>query len=364
MEPISMAIMATAGLVSNAYGAYRANKMAVEQGALQDKLANEIAYLEQNAKEIPDYASMVRDRSGMIQNQMANLQVATQAAEFQAEEADIALANTLATTRQVGLGAGGATSLAQAALRSKRDISSSIEQQEARNILLRAQGAQAAEQRRLSEGSRVDTARMAGEQFMFAAREAREVAKLDRTSNLLDQANARAMANKQASQAALAGAIGAAAGAGIGAALGMGSTPKGQSTVGGVTRAAQPFNATGSSPTGETAMASALAKQTEMADILNPRATVVGGLQIEKSSPTGEAVMASALARETEMAKSFNPRALTPSPWGYDPFMVPGAGSNEFNASQAYSNRPSFYTRYTRQGVDQYDPNTLKYYKQ
>jgi hypothetical protein len=58
-----------------------------------------------------------------------------------------------------------------------------------------------------------------------------------------------------------------------------------------------------------------------------------------------------------------NSTFLTPSPWGYNPFMVPGAGSNEFNASQAYPNRPSFYTRYTRQGVDQYDPNTLKYYK-
>ena len=356
--------MAGAQVVGGLITAYQTNRVAKEQERLARGLQSELDALEANRQEIIDPSRNIVDRSGMIQNQMANLQVATQAAEFQAEEADIALANTLATARQTGLGAGGATALAQAALRSKRDISSSIEQQEARNILLRAQGAQAAEQRRLSEGSRVDTARMAGEQFMFAAREAREVAKLDRTSNLLDQANARAMANKQASQAALAGAIGAAAGAGIGAALGMGSTPKGQSTVGGVTRAAQPFNATGSSPTGETAMASALAKQTEMADILNPRATVVGGLQIEKSSPTGEAVMASALARETEMAKSFNPRALTPSPWGYDPFMVPGAGSNEFNASQAYSNRPSFYTRYTRQGVDQYDPNTLKYYKQ
>jgi hypothetical protein len=326
-------------------------------------LQSELDALEANRQEIIDPSRNIIDRSGMIQNQMANLQVATQAAEFQAEEADVALANTLATARQTGLGAGGATALAQAALRSKRDISSSIEQQEARNILLRAQGAQAAEQRRLSEGSRVDTARMAGEQFMFAAREAREVAKLDRTSNLLDQANARAMANKQASQAALAGAIGAATGAGIGAALGMGSTPKGQSTAVGGTKAARPFSATESSPTGETEMASALAKQTEMADILNPRATVVGGIKIETTPLTGEVSMASALARETEMAKSFNPRALTPSPWGYNPLMVPGAGSNEFNASQAYPNRPSFYTRYTRQGVDQYDPNTLKYYK-
>jgi len=336
--------MAGAQVVGGLITAYQTNRVAKEQERLARGLQSELDALEANRQEIIDPSRNIVDRSGMIQNQMANLQVATQAAEFQAEEADVALANTLATARQTGLGAGGATALAQAALRSKRDISSSIEQQEARNILLRAQGAQTAEQRRLNEGERVDRAKMAGEQFTFAAREAREVAKLDRTSNLLDQANARAMANKQASQAAIAGAIGAAAGAGIGAALGMGSTPKGQSTALGGTRAARPFNATESSPTGETAMASALAKQTGMADILNPKPTI-----IKQAPPLGYSLS--------------NSTFLTPSPWGYDPFMVPGAGSNEFNASQAYLNRPSFYTRYTRQGVDQYDPNTLKYYK-
>ena len=218
--------MAGAQVVGGLITAYQTNRVAKEQERLARGLQSELDALEANRQEIIDPSRNIVDRSGMIQNQMANLQVATQAAEFQAEEADIALANTLATARQTGLGAGGATALAQAALRSKRDISSSIEQQEARNILLRAQGAQTAEQRRLSEGSRVDTARMAGDQFMFAAREAREVAKLDRTSNLLDQANARAMANKQASQAALAGAIGAATGAGIGSALGMGGASK------------------------------------------------------------------------------------------------------------------------------------------
>jgi hypothetical protein len=238
MEPISMAIMATAGLVSNAYGAYKANKMAVEQGALQDKLANEIAYLEQNAKEIPDYASMVRDRSGMIQNQMANLQVATQAAEFQAEEADIALANTLATTRQAGLGAGGATSLAQAALRSKRGISASIEQQEARNIMLRAQGAERAQQARLAEGARVDRLTMTGEQLAFSQEEARRMAMLDyRTDRMTAAEDRQAMAMQRRDQmigSALGntagalmgfGAFGAQAQAGMGSSSGVATLP-------------------------------------------------------------------------------------------------------------------------------------------
>ena len=45
---------------------------------------------------------------------------ATKAAEIQIEESDIALANTLDTLRATGASAGGATALAQAALRSKR----------------------------------------------------------------------------------------------------------------------------------------------------------------------------------------------------------------------------------------------------
>jgi hypothetical protein len=64
-----------------------------------------------------------------ITNQYANLGVATQAAEFQAEEADIALANTLDTLRASGFGSGGATALAMAAAKSKKEVSASIESQ-------------------------------------------------------------------------------------------------------------------------------------------------------------------------------------------------------------------------------------------
>jgi len=303
-------------------------------------LQSELDALEANRPEILNLSSQ-------IQNQYSNLQVATQAAEFQAEESDISLANTLATARQTGLGAGGATALAQAALRSKRDISSSIEQQEARNILLRAQGAEKAQTDRIAQANKE-----------FAIRESRSMQALDRTSNLLDQANARAMANKQASQAAIAGAIGAAAGAGIGAALGMGPKPTQASTT-------QP--STSGSTTGRGAEGLRTQTPNSIMDSSGNLKTMEP-LQFTQSlfssgEPTGEAAMAAAFAKDAEAAKVFNPRALTPSPWGYNPLMVPGAGSNEFNARQAYPNRPSFYTRYTRLGVDQYDPNTLKYYK-
>ena len=87
-------------------------------------------------------SGMASDTSGNLKNRYANIGVATQAAEMQIEEADISLANTLDTMRATGASAGGATALAQAALRSKKGVAASIEQQEAQNEKLRAQGEQ------------------------------------------------------------------------------------------------------------------------------------------------------------------------------------------------------------------------------
>ena len=71
--------------------------------------------------------------TGQMKKPFKTIGVATQAAEMQAEEADIALANTLDTMLATGAGAGGATALAQAALKSKQGISAGIEAQEANN---------------------------------------------------------------------------------------------------------------------------------------------------------------------------------------------------------------------------------------
>ena len=100
---------------------------------------------------VTSLASLASDLSGQMSNPFAQLSVATQAAEMQAEEADISLANTLDAMLATGAGAGGATALAQAALRSKRGISASIEQQEANNEKLRAQGEQTLQQNKIAE---------------------------------------------------------------------------------------------------------------------------------------------------------------------------------------------------------------------
>ena len=160
------------------------------------KATAEIASLEKNRQKVinpydnfSNLSSMAKDLSGKMSNPFASLGVSTAAAEMQIEEADIALANTLDTLRATGAGAGGATALAQAALQSKKGVAASIEQQEAANQKLAAQGeerlqqAKTSEQVRvqnvnISEGQRMQTADARGRTFKFNAQERRDVSKM------------------------------------------------------------------------------------------------------------------------------------------------------------------------------------------
>jgi len=159
--------------------------------AQQEKITNNLKSLKNKAKKNinnreKELKNLVKNRQAVINpyanmtNEMANLSVATQAAEFQAEESDIALANTLDAMKASGAGAGGATALAQAALQSKRGISASIQQQEAANQKAAAQGAQ-------------DVARMKaeGEKFAFGITESREQQEIDRAAKELDNEKQR-----------------------------------------------------------------------------------------------------------------------------------------------------------------------------
>ncbi len=186
---------------------------------------------------VKDLSSMAKDLSGNISNPFANLGVATQAAEMQVEEADIALANTLDTLRATGASAGGATALAQAALQSKKGVSASIEQQEAQNEKLRAQGQQQldqlkmAEQQRIqsiqiSEGQRTQAAESAGIQFKFQQDENRNVADLDRASGMLTQQRQMEADANAAKAGALTGIATGLAGLGMGVMSGAGAANK------------------------------------------------------------------------------------------------------------------------------------------
>ena len=185
--------------------------------ALASDYEAQIKQKEATRQEIIDPSDQIRDMSSMITNPFANLQVATQAAEMQAEEADIALATSLDTLTQTGAGAGGATALAMAALRSKQGISASIEQQEAQNSRLRAQGQQQMQGMMMQEAARVQGARMQGAQFVFGAQEQREIQQLDRLSAMMGNQQQAANQYGMAQQQALMSGVGAVAGGLMGA---------------------------------------------------------------------------------------------------------------------------------------------------
>ena len=191
--PLGAIIGAGASIVGGLIGSNSAKKAARAAAREKRRLQKKLDTLEANRQEIINPYQGFENLTSTMSNPFANLGVATQAAEMQAEEADIALANTLDTLVATGAGAGGATALANAALRSKRGVSASIEQQEANNEKLRAQGEQQmqqqkmAEQQRLqgvaiSEGQREQAAEAQGRMYQFETDERRLNADLDRAS--------------------------------------------------------------------------------------------------------------------------------------------------------------------------------------
>ena len=164
---------------------------------------------------VSDLSGLATNLTGQMSNPFSNLSVATQAAEFQAEEADLALASALDTLRATGAGSGGATALAQAALRSKKGISADLQKQESQNEQLRAQGEQNLQQRKvaeeqrmqgigITEGQRIQNAEAQGRAYEFQAQETRDNTELSRL--YADTVSGQAAADQ--ARADSAGAIG------------------------------------------------------------------------------------------------------------------------------------------------------------
>ena len=169
-------------------------------------------------------SDLAEDLSSMISNPFSNLGVATQAAEIQMEQSNLALSNALDSLATTGASAGGATALAQAALASKKGISASIEQQESRNQTLQAQGQARADERKMSEqqrlqgieiseGQRMQSQQAAGKQFTMQMNEQRSMADMDYEAGRESQAMANEAAANRAKSAAWGSAISGIAGA-------------------------------------------------------------------------------------------------------------------------------------------------------
>ena len=222
MTFIAAGIGAAVSIGGSIFGASRAKK--AERRAAEEKRALQREFNAAEASrqdvinpyaDVTSLADMIVDNTGLLSNAYANIGVATQAAEFQAEEADIALANTLDTLMATGASAGGATALAQAALKSKRGVSADIERQEAQNEQLKAQGQQAQERLQMAEAQRVQTAQMGeagrmqqanvlGKEFVYGQKERRETERMNRVQSQIT-GQAQQEANYRSQQASMFG---------------------------------------------------------------------------------------------------------------------------------------------------------------
>ena len=236
MAAVTGAVMSIGGSILGGMGARSAARAAERKAAAA---RSQIKSIENNrAAVINPYAGMesitdmAEDLSNQMSNPFAQLSVATQADEMQAEEADISLANTLDTMLATGAGAGGATALAQAALRSKKGISASIETQESANEKLKAEGEQKLNERQMAEAERMQnigmqdelrlqSAEAQGKAYQFESQEQRDENKMARLSGQAQQASAQA-ASAAAGANSMFGGIASMGGQLLGSALSKG----------------------------------------------------------------------------------------------------------------------------------------------
>ena len=214
-------------LLGSVFGAFSAKKQQRAAEARQAQLQAQLSHLEATRQAVinpyadtKNLSGLATNLSSMVSNPYANLGVATAATSMQIEQTDQALANTLDTLRDTGSGAGGATALAMAALKSKQGVTADIESQEANNEKLKAQGQQQMQQIQLqqtqrmqdvqmSEGQRIQAAQAAGSQFMFQATEQRQQGQLDRVAAQMNGAQAQAVQAQANFTGAITGGISA-----------------------------------------------------------------------------------------------------------------------------------------------------------
>lgn len=199
--PLILAAVGVGGQIATGIiASNRAKKAARNANTLRTQLTD----LENARQDVFDSSDDIRALGDTLSNPYANLSVATQAAEMQAEQTDIALANTLDAVRAGGYGAGGATALAQAAARSKQGISASIEQQEVNNEKLRVQGEDRLQSQRLS----IEEAAINAEGQAWARQEERDLTQLDRKQAEIDQALGQQAQSNSDMMGAFTGAFG------------------------------------------------------------------------------------------------------------------------------------------------------------
>jgi len=181
---------------------------------------DQINALKESRQDVIDKSDDIRALKAEVNNPYANLSVATQAAEMQAEQTDMALANSLDAMMSSGASAGGATALARAAMQSKKGIAASIETQESANIMKAAEG----EEKAAAERMALEKGALAEEVNVYNRQEQRDLDELARLEEKEDYHTMRGDNLSDAStEAFMSGLSGSAA---VGTSMYKPSTPK------------------------------------------------------------------------------------------------------------------------------------------
>ena len=183
----STASAAGGSLVGAGMGVYTMVKAKEQQDDFRLKKEEQESLM----KQLEDNRQSIYNPMQGLTNEAEKIGVATQATKIQAEEADMALANTLDTIMATGGGAGGATALAQAALKSKQGISIDIQKQELKNAKNVA-----------STQMKINEQKAQGAKWAWEEQETRDMQQLDRAQNKIDKFEAQEYAAEAQKMAA------------------------------------------------------------------------------------------------------------------------------------------------------------------
>jgi len=203
MLPIPLILGGAKLAMGIAQGVNEKNKQETERRRLK-AAKKRMRDFEANRQPVLNQADAIRAMKNELSNPMANLPVATKAAEMQMEQTDQALANTLDTIRATGSGAGGATALAQAAAQSKAKVAASLEQQEAANAKAAAEGEASLQ----IQKANIEQAAISEEIKAYGRQESRDTIQLDRMQGAIDDRRSNLENYRGASTDAFLGGVG------------------------------------------------------------------------------------------------------------------------------------------------------------
>jgi len=202
---IAAGVAAAAGATTSAIAAKQAKDERDKQNTEADKLQQQLTDLENSRPTFQNPYENMTNQFENLDNPYANLTVATEAFKMQAEQADMALANSLDVMMETGQAAGGATALAQAALQSKRGIAASINAQETQNKRMAAEGEANVALQKAQGAQRLDEMMAQGD--AMAQRDAIDFheTKMNRTAGMMANAQQNALDANAARNAAIVG---------------------------------------------------------------------------------------------------------------------------------------------------------------